>query len=78
MLDLTRQIVAENGITCQKITHNIPSAQHLGNRTVMMKDGRILLELAGQERSRMTPEQLVQLFHQQGVESDRILFSADS
>ena len=44
----------------------------------MMKDGRILLELAGQERSRMTPEQLVQLFHQQGVESDRILFSADS
>ena len=78
VLDLTRQIVAENGITCLMITHNIPSALHLGNRTVMMKDGRILLELAGQERSRMTPEQLVQLFHQQGVESDRILFSADS
>ena len=48
VLALTKQIVAENGITCLMITHNIPSALALGNRTIMMNDGKIVLELAGE------------------------------
>ena len=56
------------------ITHNVPSALALGNRTVMMKDGRIVLELAGAQRANMTPEDLLKAFH---VESDRMLFSAE-
>ena len=56
------------------ITHNVPSALRLGNRTIMMKDGRIVLELQGQERANMTPEDLLKAFH---VETDRILFSAE-
>lgn len=59
------------------ITHNIPSALQLGNRTIMMKDGTIVREIAGQERKNMTTENLLKLFHSQGVENDRILFSAD-
>ena len=74
VLALTKKIVAENHITCLMITHNVPSALALGNRTVMMKDGRIVLELAGARRANMTPEDLLKAFH---VESDRMLFSAE-
>ena len=78
VLALTKKIVAENHITCLMITHNIPSALSLGNRTIMMNNGRIALELAGAERENMTTEQLLKVFHGQGVSNDRILFSAES
>ena len=77
VLNLTKQIVAENNITCLMITHNSPSALQLGNRTIMMNNGRIVLELSGEQRRHITTEQLLQAFHEQGVVSDRILFSAD-
>ena len=78
VLALTKKIVAENHITCLMITHNIPSALSLGNRTIMMNNGRIALELAGAERETMTTEQLLKVFHEQGVSNDRILLSAES
>ena len=78
VLALTKKIVGENHITCLMITHNIPSALSLGNRTIMMNNGRIVLELAGAERENMTTEQLLKVFHEQGVSNDRILFSAES
>ena len=56
------------------ITHNIPSALALGNRTIMMNDGKIVMELAGDTRKNMTTEDLLRAFH---VESDRMLFSAE-
>ncbi len=77
VLDLTAKIVAENRITCLMITHNIPSALNLGNRTVMMRGGSIVLELAGEERKNMTTDRLLKAFHEQGMSSDRILFSAE-
>lgn len=79
VLNLTKKIVAENQITCLMITHNIPSALELGNRTIMMNDGRIVLELEGETRRNLTTEQLLTLFrtHSKGsLETDRILFSA--
>ena len=76
-LKLTKSIVEENHITCMMITHNIPSALNLGNRTLMMKDGKIVLELSGPERAQTTPEDLLRAFHQQGMSSDRVLFSAE-
>lgn len=77
VLELTKSIVAENGITCLMITHNIPSALQLGNRTIMMNNGKIVLELSGEQRRHITTEQLLQAFHSQGAAvSDRILFSA--
>lgn len=77
VLSLTKKIVAENQITCLMITHNIPSALSLGNRTIMMKDGKIVLELSGEERKTMTTEHLLKIFHEQSISNDRILFSAD-
>ena len=77
VLDLTKKIVAENGITCLMITHNIPSALALGNRTIMMHNGSVVLELAGEERANMTTEKLLQAFHRHGISNDRVLFSAE-
>ena len=77
VLNLTEKIVRENGITCLMITHNVGSALQLGNRTVMMKDGRIQLELRGEERINMTTDQLLKAFHNQGMDNDRILFSGE-
>ena len=76
VLDLTKSIAAERNITCLMITHNIPSALELGNRTIMMQNGRITMEIAGQQRSHMTAEDLLKAFHSQGGVSDRVLFSA--
>ena len=77
VLKLTRQIVAEHSITCLMITHNVQSALQLGNRTIMMKDGQIVMELSGTRRSTITTDELLRAFHQHGVDNDRILFSAE-
>ena len=77
VLALTRQIVAENRITCLMITHNVQSALTLGNRTIMMKDGQIALQLTGQRRATITQEELLAAFRHQGLDNDRILFSAN-
>ena len=77
VLELTRKIVAENSITCLMVTHNVQSALQLGNRTIMMKDGQIVLELSGHRRRTITTEELLRAFHDHGVDNDRILFSAE-
>ena len=77
VLELTKKIVAENGITCLMITHNVQSALNLGNRTIMMKDGQVVMELSGQRRATITTEELLRAFQQQGLDNDRILFSAE-
>ena len=77
VLELTKKIVAENSITCMMITHNVQSALQLGNRTIMMKDGQIIMELSGTRRSTITTDELLRAFHDHGVDNDRILFSAE-
>ena len=77
VLRLTERIVAEDHITCLMITHNIPSALSLGNRTIMMRDGNIALELEPERRKTITTTELLDIFRTQGLESDRILFSAE-
>ena len=76
VLELTRRIIADRHITCLMVTHNIASALSLGNRTVMMNDGRIVLELAGKEREGMSVTDLMTLFKQktaQTFDNDRML-----
>ena len=76
VLDLTRRIIAEQQITCLMVTHNIASALSLGNRTVMMNDGRIVLSLEGKEREGMSVTVLTSLFKQKTTrtfDNDRML-----
>ena len=75
VLALTKKIVAENNITCLMITHNMASALELGNRTIMMADGRIVLDIGGEERKGLTADDLLMRFRTQGLDNDRILLS---
>ena len=75
VLDLTKRIVAEHEITCLMITHNLASSLALGNRTIMMADGHILLDLKQEQRQGLTPDDLLKMFRNQGLDNDRIMFS---
>lgn len=78
VLELTRSIVARDHITCLMVTHNMKQALELGNRTFMMADGRIVLDVSGKERSGMTVSDLLQRFKAdvgQTLDNDRILLS---
>ena len=75
VLDLTKKIVAEHNITCLMITHNLASSLALGNRTIMMSGGHIALDLKNEQRDGLTPDDLLRLFRNQGLDNDRILLS---
>ena len=78
VLELTRSIVAEQGITCLMVTHNMRQALELGNRTLMMNGGKIVFDVRGEERSRMTVDDLLERFRQRAgeeLDNDRILLS---
>ena len=78
VLELTQRIVEESHITCLMVTHNMTQALELGNRTLMMADGHIVLDVAGDERSGMSVDDLIARFkagagHE--LDNDRILLS---
>lgn len=78
VLELTRRIVAERRITCLMVTHNMHQALELGNRTLMMDGGHIVLDIRGEERSKMTVDDLLNEFRNQAgkhLDVDRILLS---
>ena len=78
VLELTRQVVAREKITCLMVTHNMHQALTLGNRTLMMADGRIVLDVSGEERSAMTVEDLLRKFREgtgRELDNDRMLLS---
>lgn len=58
---LTEHIVREGGITCLMITHDLLQALTLGDRTVLMADGRVERELTGGDRAAVTPEMLLHM-----------------
>lgn len=78
VLELTRHIAAENRITCLMVTHNMKQALELGNRTLMMADGRIVLDVSGEERAGMTVDGLLRRFRAgtgHELDNDRMLLS---
>lgn len=78
VIALTQKIVEEYHIACLMITHNMHSALSMGNRTLMMDDGRIVLDISGEERSHITVEELLKKFSEgagKQLDNDRILLS---
>ncbi len=78
VLELTRRVVEENGLTCMMITHNMKQALELGNRTLMMADGNVVLDVRGEERASLTVEDLLERFHAgtgKQLHTDRMLLS---
>ena len=78
VLKLTREVVEEHKITTMMITHNMNQALELGNRTLMMDAGRIVLDVQGAERKSMTVSDLLKRFKAkvgEDLDNDRILLS---
>ncbi len=62
VLELTDRMVQENRLTTLMITHNMKDAIAHGNRLIMMHEGRILVDVSGEEKKKLTVEQLLELF----------------
>ena len=78
VLELTKKIVKERDLTCLMVTHNMHQALEVGNRTLMMFSGRIILDKSGEERASMRVEDLLEQFKIQAgkeLDNDRILLS---
>ncbi|MCI9295013.1 MAG: ABC transporter ATP-binding protein [Lawsonibacter sp.] len=78
VLKITREVVAEHKITTMMVTHNMHQALELGNRTLMMDSGRIVLDVQGEERNNMTVNDLLERFKArvgEDLDNDRILLS---
>ena len=78
VLKITRDVVEEHHITTLMITHNMQNALDLGNRTLMMDNGNIVLDVQGEERAHMTVPDLLARFRAgagKELDNDRILLS---
>ncbi|GAA4921311.1 ABC transporter ATP-binding protein [Nesterenkonia rhizosphaerae] len=59
---LTRKIVEEQGLTTLMVTHNMNQALEVGNRLIMMHEGRIILDVDAQRKTQLRPEDLLEEF----------------
>jgi len=78
VLYLTSKFVSEEKLTTIMITHNMKAALEYGSRTIMMHEGEIILDLAGEERAEMTVERLIKYFESRSgtrLENDRLLLA---
>ena len=78
VLKITRDVISEHCITCLMITHNMRDALALGNRLIMMHEGRIILDIAGEEKQKLTVTALLHKFEDvSGTEfaNDRVLLN---
>ena len=64
VLEITDRIVAENNLTTLMITHNMRDAIRHGNRLIMMHEGRVVVDISGEEKKNLTIDQLLNLFEQ--------------
>lgn len=64
VLELTDRIVRENRLTTVMITHNMKDAIVHGNRLIMMHEGRIIVDVEGEQKKKLTVEDLLELFVQ--------------
>ena len=62
VLEITDRIVEENKLTTLMITHNMKDAIAHGNRLIMMNDGRIVVDVEGEDKKKLTVEDLLRLF----------------
>ena len=62
VLQLTSRIVAENQLTTRMVTHSMRQALDVGQRTVMLHQGQVVLDVAGEQRARMDVPDLLQMF----------------
>lgn len=78
VLELTENIIDRHQLTTLIVTHNLEQALRAGNRTIMMHEGRIILDLCDPERKKTTVSDLLKMFEQASgniLANDRMLLT---
>ncbi len=78
VLDLTAEIVEEQNLTTLMITHNMKDAIQMGNRLIMMNEGNVIYDVAGEEKKNLTVEDLLHKFEEASGEefaNDRMILA---
>ena len=78
ILAITTNIIQEAKITSMMITHDMSAALSLGNRTIMMDDGEIILDISGEARAKLTVQELLSFYSKERKKqlvNDRMLLT---
>lgn len=78
VLEISDKLIAENNLTAMMVTHNMRDAIAHGNRLIMMHDGKVIFDVSGEEKKKLTVDALVEKFSQTSGEefsNDRALLS---
>ena len=78
VLELSQKIIAEENLTAMMVTHNMRDAITYGNRLVMMNEGRVVIDIKGEDKKKLTVEDLLQKFEEVSGEeftNDKALLS---
>lgn len=70
VLELTDQFASSNDLCTMMITHNMSDALQHGTRTILMDNGQIIMDIAGEKRKNMTVDKLIEQFE---IQNDRML-----
>ena len=78
VLEISDKIIAENHLTAMMVTHNMKDAIVHGNRLIMMHEGKVILNISGEEKKKLTVEDLLHQFEKvsgEEVANDKALLS---
>ncbi|MDO5415674.1 MAG: ABC transporter ATP-binding protein [Lachnospiraceae bacterium] len=78
VLDLTQEMVEKQHLTALMVTHNMKDAIQIGNRLIMMHEGRIIYDVAGEEKKKLQVEDLLRKFEEASGEefaNDRMMLA---
>ena len=78
VLELSDEIIEENNLTALMVTHNMKDAIAHGNRLIMMSDGKIILDISGEDKKALTVDTLLKKFEESSgskLENDRMLLT---
>ena len=81
VLEITNRLICENNLTTLMITHNMHDAITYGNRLIMMHEGRVVVDVSGEEKKKLTIEQLLGLFEAASgsqFSDDKVMLSKSS
>ena len=72
VLKLTQDIVSEKKLTTLMVTHSLQQALKIGNRTIILHNGKLLYDVKGEERAKLTTQDLLEHFGK-NIDDDRLL-----
>ena len=78
VLELTEKIVAAQNLTAMMVTHNMRDAIAIGNRLIMMHEGRVVVDVSGEAKKKLTREEVMGLFEKaagQELDGDKLMLS---